>query len=201
MINMNVGSTYFGYPELLREEHLLLINSLSTIFLMEFPPDWEVLPMADFTTASPRNAGDYGMELLAQVRPNGRILDHYRITLGGSKILDVNCQLSALLLAPATSRISFKYSVWPRDVEIRRNMTTAKWADIYELLATRAASVLAEDGSTIPHEALLEDLVSAGRSAAVRFAVVVGEDSRMQLQLQALPGSANLLSGKPVLRG
>ena len=167
---------------------------------MEFPPDWEVLPMADFTTASPRNAGDYGMELLAQVRPNGRILDHYRITLGGSKILDVNCQLSALLLAPATSRISFKYSVWPRDVEIRRNMTTAKWADIYELLATRAASVLAEDGSTIPHEALLEDLVSAGRSAAVRFAVVVGEDSRMQLQLQALPGSANLLSGKPVLR-
>ena len=96
--------------------------------------------MADFTTASPRNAGDYGMELLAQVRPNGRILDHYRITLGGSKILDVNCQLSALLLAPATSRISLKYSVWPRDVEIRRNMTTAKWADIYELLATRAAS-------------------------------------------------------------
>ena len=80
-------------------------------------------------------------------------------------------------------------------------MTTAKWVDIYELLATRAASVLAEDGSTIPHEALLEDLVSAGRSAAVRFAVVVGEDSRMQLQLQALPGSANLLSGKPVLRG
>ena len=142
--------------------------------------------MADFTTASPRNAGDCGMELLAQVRPNGRILDHYRITLGGSKILDVNCQLSALLLAPATSRISFKYSVWPRDVEIRRNMTTAK---------------LGEDGSTIPHEALLEDLVSAGRSAAVRFAVVVGEDSRMQLQLQALPGSANLLSGKPVLRG
>ena len=58
-----------------------------------------------------------------------------------------------------------------------------------------------EDSSTIWHEALLEDLLSFGRSATVQFAVVVGEDSRMQLQLQSLPGSANTLSEKPLLRG
>ena len=43
---------------------------------MEFPPDWEVMAADDFTTARPRNAGLCSMELLAQVRPNGRILDH-----------------------------------------------------------------------------------------------------------------------------
>ena len=82
----------------------------------------------------------------------------------------------------------------------RKNLTS-KWSDVYELLATRAASALDEDSSTIWHEALLEDLLSFGRSATVQFAVVVGEDSRMQLQLQSLPGSANTLSEKPLLRG
>ena len=65
--------------------------------VMDFPPDWEAMGAEDFTTAGPRNAGPCGMELLAQVRPNGRILDHYRVTLGGSRILDINCKLSELL--------------------------------------------------------------------------------------------------------
>ena len=86
---------------------------------MEFPPDWEVMAADDFTTARPRNAGLCSMELLAQVRPNGRILDHYRVSLGGSRILDVNCRLAELLLCPATAELWFKYSVWPRDVDIK----------------------------------------------------------------------------------
>ena len=72
---------------------------------MDFPPDWEVLPAEDFTTAVPRNAGSCGMELLAQIRPNSRILDHFRITLGGSKILDISVPLPSLLLGtPAQVR-------------------------------------------------------------------------------------------------
>ena len=168
---------------------------------MEFPPDWDILPATDFTTASPRNAGECGMELLAQVRPNGRILDHYRITLGGSRILDVSCQLSAMLMAPASSGIKFKYSIWPRDILIRRNMTSSAWSDVYELLAARGGTAEMPEGTPIPQDALLEDLRESGRSASVRFATVVGEDSRMQLQLQCLPASATALSGKPVLRG
>ena len=94
---------------------------------MEFPPD--------FTTGGPRSAGDCGMELLAQVRPNGRILDHFRITLGGSKILNISVPLASLLIGAPDSGLSIKLATWPRDIEIKRNMTTSNWADISELLS------------------------------------------------------------------
>ena len=168
---------------------------------MEFPPDWEVMAADDFTTARPRNAGLCSMELLAQVRPNGRILDHYRVSLGGSRILDVNCRLAELLLCPATAELWFKYSVWPRDVDIKRNMSTSAWSDVYNLLASKRASVVDGENQLIPSDRLLEDIKEAGNMAAMRFAVVAGEDAKMQLQLQCLPGSANTLMGKPLLRG
>ena len=168
---------------------------------MEFPPEWEVMAADDFTTARPRNAGFCGMELLAQVRPNGRILDHYRVSLGGSRILDVNCRLAELLLCPATAALRFKYSVWPRDVDIKRNMSSTAWSDVYDLLASKRASVTDEENQQIPSDRLLQDLKDANNTASVRFAVVAGEDARMQLQLQCLPGSANSLMGKPLLRG
>jgi len=44
-------------------------------------------------------------------------------------------------------------------------------------------------------------LKERGRQAAVRFAVDIGEDSRMQLQLHGLPASADTLSRKPTFRG
>jgi hypothetical protein len=43
--------------------------------------------MEEFASAAPRNPGELGVEVLAQIRPNGRILDHFRVTLGGSKFL------------------------------------------------------------------------------------------------------------------
>ena len=141
------------------------------------------------------------MELLAQVRPNGRILDHYRVSLGGSRILDVNCRLAELFLCLATAELRFKYSVWPRDVDIKRNMLTSAWSDVYDLLASKRASVVDGENQLIPSDRLLEDIKEAGNMAAVRFAVVAGEDAKMQLQLQCLPGSANTLMGKPLLRG
>jgi hypothetical protein len=57
---------------------------------MNFPPEEEVFGAEQFETAAPREAGELGLELMAQVRPNGRILDHFRVTLGGSKIIDVS---------------------------------------------------------------------------------------------------------------
>ena len=177
------------------------ISTSTPSSVMDFPPDWEVMGAEDFTTAGPRNAGPCGMELLAQVRPNGRILDHYRVTLGGSRILDINCKLSELLLCPATATLRFKYSTWPKDIDIKRNMSSSAWFDTYDLLASKRAAVIMEDNQLVPVDKLLEELKAAGNSASIRFAVVAGEDARMQLQLQCLPGSANTLMGKPLLRG
>ena len=53
---------------------------------MEFPPeDWFTFPATDFELAAPRITGDYTVEILAQARPNGRVMDHWRITLGGDR--------------------------------------------------------------------------------------------------------------------
>jgi hypothetical protein len=57
--------------------------------------------MEDFASAGPLNPRDLGVEVLAEVRPNGRILDHFRVTIGGSKILDVNVGLANVLNVPA----------------------------------------------------------------------------------------------------
>ena len=81
---------------------------------MDFPPEWVVLPAEDFTTAAPRNPGICGMELLAQIRPNGRILDHFCVSLDGSKILEVNTPLSSLMPSTPDSGLIFKFAVAPR---------------------------------------------------------------------------------------
>ncbi len=52
---------------------------------MEFP-DWNVSPMEDFEAyllSVQSSSSSYVMELLAQLRLYGRILDHFRIALDG----------------------------------------------------------------------------------------------------------------------
>ena len=168
---------------------------------MDFPPEWVVLPAEDFTTAAPRNAGICGMELLAQIRHNRCILDHFRVSLDGSKILEVNTPLSSLMPSTPDSGLIFKFAVWPRDIEMKRNMTTSQWMDITELLASKKAAVHDQEGSMLAHAAVMADLASLGTSSSLRFATVVGEDHLMQLHLQCLPASAKYLMGKPALRG
>ena len=80
-------------------------------------------------------------------------------------------------------------------MDIKRNMSTSAWSDVYDLLASKRASVVDGENQLIPSDRLLEDIKEAGNMAAVRFAVVAGEDAKMQLQLQCLPGSANTLMG------
>ena len=138
------------------------------------------------------------MELLAQIRPNGRILNHFRVSLDGSKIQEISTPLSSLMLATPDSGLIFKYAVWPRDIEMKRNMTTSQWMDITELLAFKKAAVHDPEGSMLAHPAVMADL---GTSSSLRFATVVGEDHLMQLHLQCLPAPAKYLMGKPALRG
>jgi hypothetical protein len=166
---------------------------------MDYPPEWDFFPMEDFASAGPRNPGDLGVEVLAQVRPNGRILDHFRVTLGGSKILDVNVGLASVLNVPAMRSWRLKFQLWPRDLEIRRNMTSTAWLDVGELVASKDGYLETEAGEAVDPEAAAAQLKES--SLAYRFAVVVGEDERLQLQLQMMPASAATLMGKPAFRG
>jgi hypothetical protein len=119
-------------------------------------------------------------------------------TFGSSKILDVNVKLSEVISGAAFKTWSVNFQTWPKDLEIRRNMTTSIWHDISDLVASNEAQVL--DGeAAVGLETAAPQLKEAG--LAYRFAVVVGADERMMLQLQMLPASAATLMGRPTFRG
>ena len=53
---------------------------------MEFPPsNWDIFPVEEFTTAAPRVNSDCSVELMAIVRPNGRVMDHWRMETGNGR--------------------------------------------------------------------------------------------------------------------
>jgi hypothetical protein len=134
---------------------------------------------------------------MAQVRPNGRILDHFRVTLGGSKILDISAPMASLFPgSPASWK--WRYQSWPRDVAIRRNMSSSLWLNAHFLIEAREAWVEINEAK-LPTEQELEQLGEA--KAAIRFAVMIGDNLNMELNIQSLPASAESLMGKPAFRG
>jgi hypothetical protein len=69
---------------------------------MEFPPDWRVNNLDDFDVAVAMlatSADEVVIELLAQLRPNGRVLDNFRFTVNRPQILDVELVFEQLLPA------------------------------------------------------------------------------------------------------
>ena len=172
---------------------------------MEFPPDWDVFPEEDFDMADPRNPGEAGVELMAQVRANGRILDHFRLALGGSELLSATVPLEDILQAKELPRWTLTVTSWPRDIKIRRNMASSTWVDVRDLVSSNDARLEDEDKKTVEGKAfldLLDEMVDkATNSAAIRWAVGAGEDNKMALTLQALPCPAHSFAGKPLFKG
>jgi hypothetical protein len=172
--------------------------------VMEFPPQWTILTDDIFETTTPRIEGSSTMELLAQVRHTGRILGNFRVALGGEARLKVDVDLGAMLPQDIFRDWRYKTQFWARDVKIRTNMTTSAWLDVTDTVSSKDANIFDDEGSEMSGGEFLrivsELLENKPHSAAVRWAVTVGEDSLMKLQLQSLPGPAVLVSGKPTLK-
>jgi hypothetical protein len=170
---------------------------------MEFPTeDYGFFEKDQFATSTPKkDPGEIGVELLAQIRNTGRILDHHRLVIGGTKLQTVLVPLTKMYDLPALTGWKFKFQFWPRDATIRRNMCTSVWVDVASILTSREAVAVDNDNGQIPQEAVIGEITKAEAQAAIRWAVVVGEDSKMRLNLQLLPATADTLAGKPLLRG
>jgi hypothetical protein len=174
---------------------------------MDFPAEWEVFPAEAFETAMPRCPGSHSVELMAQLRPNGRVMDHWRLALGGSGSMELNVPLNQILPIQAgfPDGLRLKTQYWPRDVAIRRNMSSSSWQDVYETLAARQATVETAEGEVVPTDeviGLLDGLPqTAIKSASLRWAVVIAEDGNLQLDLQSLPAPAKTLAGRPAFKG
>jgi hypothetical protein len=92
------------------------------VFTMDFPPVWTVLTSEEYETATPRITGDVSMEICAQLRPSGRILDNFRVSHGGTKILEYEADLGQLIPIPFFKGWRVKGQCWARDVAIRANI-------------------------------------------------------------------------------
>jgi len=175
---------------------------------MEFPTlDWDIFDAAEFNMAAPRGTGDAVLELMVQLRPNGRIQDHFRVALAGNKLLRATVGFGSILPIKDLFKLQLTYDFWAKDVTIRRNMSTSEWTDVYEgigqnnfRIEDRLGNPLSEDDRAAVLD-ILEKSDPNVKSASFRYAVVVGPDSRMWLELQGMPGPAKLLNSKPAFTG
>jgi len=169
---------------------------------MEFPPDWACFGLDEFDLAAARNPMACGVELLAQVRPSGRLLDHFRLVLGGDQLLDSRVPFNKLVNLDEVPDWVLCYSIWPRAVKIKRNMTCSEWFEVRDIIASNDARVELADGGALDSKVALELLDGLSeKGAALRWCVAVGDDKLMKLHLQSLPAAASTFNGKPVFRG
>ena len=161
-----------------------------------------IKPAGEFLHAHAQIAGNYTVELLAQVRGTGRILDAQRLVLGGSEILSVDFNVGDVVPSDRIRDWRFKFQIWPRDILLRRNMVSSSWLDVVTIAAGRDAEIFDQHGAQIPQNEFLE-ILGGGENpvgGAVRWAVTIGDDGLLQLVLQGLPGNAQILNAKPALR-
>jgi hypothetical protein len=171
---------------------------------MEFPGRWDVFPMEEYPTATARSPGKAGIEVMAQARANGRLVDHFKVTVNGSEVLTVNFPLSALFTVADLPDWRIQWDIWPRDVPIRRNMSSSGWMDLYSGILSNEVFVF-DDKGPVPKDKI-ETFFQQGKGkmtlhAAYRWAVGISEDQKMMLGLYALPASLTHLEGNPIFKG
>ncbi len=174
---------------------------------MEYPgskTDWNVFPLPEFNHAEVRDPGNIGVELMVQARNNGRLVDHFRVAVGGREMLTVETNLSRVFRHNNLNNYRLRFQYWPRDISIRRNATTSAWKGVYEMLAERNAVVLREDGTTVPRDDILDAIRAIEnpeeKAAAIRWAVTVDDNRTMKLDLVTLPASEDAINSKPLLK-
>jgi hypothetical protein len=145
------------------------------------------------------------LQHLAQARPTSRILDNFQVTLGGTQIVCADIDLGQLIPASTFNKWRLRFQYWPGDINIRRNMVTSSWTDVTAMISSNDAAVFNEgdvEVSAAAFRAGLEDTADHEPDAAsLRWAVIIGSDKLLKLQLQGLPAAASLLSGKHHFKG
>jgi len=173
---------------------------------MDFPSDdWTVFAADEFELATCRDPGILGVELMAQARANGRIIDHFKLVVGGTEELAVEFKMADLFNIRSPPEWTLVYKLQPADIKIRRNMSTSTWQDIRDLVAAREIVIIDEDSEEVVEAAFLAlfegTSSSSTPSTSLRWAICVATDHRVSLRLQALPYTATTISNKPFFMG
>jgi hypothetical protein len=105
--------------------------------------------------------------------------------------LEINVDLFQLIPADVCRSLRFTRQIWPRDVMLCRNMTSSTWTSLTDSISSNDADVIDDSGAGIAPAAVLRiqgQLPSSGPvNASTRWAIVIGADGLLKLQLQGLP--------------
>jgi hypothetical protein len=131
----------------------------------------------------------------------GRLIDLFKVTLNGSEVLNVNFRFSSLfILRTCPTGGPNGTSAWPRDIPIRRNMSSSGWFDLYNGILSNEVFIFDEKGP-VPKDKI-EEFFRQGKGkmilhATYRRAVVISDDQKMILGVYAHPASLTHLDGNP----
>jgi hypothetical protein len=161
-----------------------------------------VKPMAAFNTDQPDDSAAFTADLLATVRPNGRIVDQVRYTLGGTDIIESQFQLEEIFASEDFRGWTIHLQRWPRDIVLRKGLLSGNWTDISAMVSARDAAVFDDGGAGIAAAEFLRKTKASEDdvSGSVRWAVVLDDSAKLAVMLQGLPATAGLLNGKPSLK-
>ena len=154
-------------------------------------------PMPGFNVVEAPTDASYTAELFATVRSNGRILDDFKCVLGGTDCLEVEFSLSKIFEDSSLGEHSVQIQRWPRDLDLRKGLLSGLWKDVSALVASRDACVSDKEGAGVSANEFLRLLEQSKAQASARWAVVLGDNEKLNLQLQGLPAAAAVLNGKP----
>jgi hypothetical protein len=171
---------------------------------MDFPMDWLINSAEDYTSAGSSYHGETTIELLAQLRNTGRILDGFRFALDGASPLEAVIDVHSIIPADHYSGWKLTQQLWPRDIVIRRNMATSAWTSVTDIIASRDCDVTDDSGAGVSTGQFMRSIAElpgdGPTNGSTRWAVVIGEDGFLKLQWQALPLPASVLNGKAIFK-
>jgi hypothetical protein len=173
---------------------------------MEFPglpSDWSVTLASSFENAGAHIRDNCkGVDLIAQLRQSGRIQDNFKVRVSGAERLRVVMDPRVFGTVTFGERFTFCMELWCRDIEFKANSVSSEWTDVVDLLQRREMNVFAPNSQMVSAADFLTELEldeEAG-NACLRWAITVADDNKLQLVLQMLPESAEVVNGKPVLK-
>lgn len=174
---------------------------------MDWPqPTFDCFTADEFEMAGARDPGHIGVELIAQARPNGRIIDHYKLVVGGDQLIEFTLPVSRFFEVQLPEW-HLAFSFWPRDIPIRRNMASSEWEDIRDVVQAGEVRLTDKEGAFLSYSSLADALDPASSSSktqkissSFRWMISVGSDGRPELHMQLLPVPASVLAGKPIFK-
>ena len=171
---------------------------------MEFPPSWVVESSAAYYSSTPALVGDFTVELFAQLRSSGRLLDGFRLALDGTKPLEIQVDLVRILPVEQVRGWQLSQQAWPRDLMLRQNMLSTAWVSITETVTSNDVDLVDQSGAGLSPAAFMRSLTqlpdTGPVNASTRWAVVVGSDGFLKLQWQSLPLVASVLNSRSVFK-